>query len=149
MWSCLLDEKVSHTFVKIFRSLYAQASTRINTHEGPTEEIEITNGVLQGESASPSLFNSFMEGLSRKFEKTHIAGIQLSSILVHHLLYADDLVILAPSAETLQQKITIASNFFHSRALEVNQKKPKSLFSPKAVEPPNWKNSPGEKSQFS
>jgi len=123
MWSCLLDEKVSQSFIKIFRSLYAQASTRINTGEGPTEEIKITKGVLQGESASPSLFNAFIEGLSRVFDKTYIAGIRISSILIHHLLYADDLVILAPSAETLQQKMTLASNFFHSRALQVNHKK--------------------------
>jgi hypothetical protein len=52
----------------------------------------------------------FIEGLSEKFANSTLAGLKLSTTEIHHLLYADDLVILAHSKEALHDKITLASN---------------------------------------
>jgi len=123
LWNCLAKEEVSDKFIRIFKSLYSRATTRISTGSGLTQEIPITKGVLQGESASPSLFNLFIEDLSRVLEQCGVEGIELTTLIIHHLLYADDLVILAPSKESLQVKINLTAEFFKSRGLVVNYSK--------------------------
>jgi len=80
-------------------------------------------GVLQGESASPAIFNLFLEGLTSRFTSQFLPGIKLGKKSVHFLFYADDLIIVAHSKEALQEKIKIASNFFTSVGLKANLKK--------------------------
>ncbi len=58
-------------------------------------------GVLQGKSASLSIFNLFLEEAVHRIEKSNVGGIRLHLEIVHILLYADDMVIVSPSAETL------------------------------------------------
>jgi len=84
-------------------------------------------GVLQGETASPTLFNLFIDGIVNVLEASNVAGIRLQTQIVHILLYADDMVIVAPSRETLQMKITLASNFLIRRGLKVNMNKTKVM----------------------
>jgi len=125
VWEVLLATGVSLKFVRIFKFIYEHASARVKTKEGLTDVIRIMKGVLQGESASPAIFNLYIEGIVSCLAAKNIAGIQLTSSLVHILLYADDMVLVAPSKETLQMKIDVAANFLASRGLKVNLGKTK------------------------
>jgi len=84
-------------------------------------------GVLQGETASPSLFNLFIEGIVEELRASNIHGFQLQRIIIHIFLYADDMVIVAASSETLQQKIDIAARFLMRRGLVINLSKSKIM----------------------
>jgi len=76
--------------------------------------------VLQGESASPSIFNLFLEEIVQQLESSNVAGIRLHLKIVHILLFADDMVIVSPSSETLQMKIHVVSKFLKNRGLNIN-----------------------------
>jgi hypothetical protein len=123
LWKVLLQAGVSLKFVRIFSFIYEHAFARVSTPEGLTEPINIMKGVLQGESASPSLFNLFLEGIVNKLDSYFVAGINLQNIVVHILMYADDMVLVAPSKEALQTKIDILANFLHERGLNINLSK--------------------------
>ncbi len=70
-------------------------------------------GVLQGESTSPTLFNMFIDGLADELYKDPLlSGIKLQTRIIHLLMYADDLVLMTESKESLQGKIDIARRFF-------------------------------------
>jgi len=102
--------------------LYENTIAQVSTPTGPTESIKILKGVLQDESASPTLFNLFIEDLVSKFDSS-LHGFRMGRRLIHLLLYADDLALIAQSKELLLEKMTIAANFFNSRGLEVNLSK--------------------------
>ncbi len=82
-------------------------------------------GVLQVETASPSLFNLFIEGIVEDLQNSNIHGFKLHTIIIHILLYADDMVIVAASKETLQLKIDVAARFLRKRGLIINIEKSK------------------------
>ncbi|XP_053549032.1 uncharacterized protein LOC128640586 [Bombina bombina] len=73
---------------------------------------------------------------SEELEKCTAPGISLNGKEIHCLLYADDLLILSPTAVGLQEKLDILQTYCKSWAMEVNmektkimifQKKPKNL----------------------
>jgi len=123
LWKVLLKMGVSAKFLGSLMYLYENASAQVTTATGPTESIRILKGVLQGDSASPTLFNLFIEELVSKLHSSLLRGFRVGKRLIHLLLYADDLALIAQSKELLQEKMTITANFFHSRGLHVNLKK--------------------------
>jgi len=136
LWNVLQKEGVSGKLIRVLKSIYDQATARISSGGQTTDEIKIAKGVLQGESASPSLFNLLIEGLSRKYAWLQILGPHIAGIPVHHLLFADDLGIIATTPETLQDKINVAANFFQTTYLNVNLEKTKVIvFSPSGRTP--------------
>ncbi len=66
----------------------------------------VTNGVRQGGIASPRLFNVYMDALSIVLSNSN-SGCAINSCNVNHLFYADDSVLMAPSAKGLQRLIDL------------------------------------------
>ena len=56
------------------------------------------NGVRQGGVLSPYLFNMYINKLSVELNKCSI-GCLLDQVYVNHLLYADNTVLISPSAK--------------------------------------------------
>ncbi len=52
------------------------------------------SGVRQRDSLSPTLFNLFLNSLSKMLNDSGY-GVKLNGRIISHLLYADDLVLLA------------------------------------------------------
>jgi hypothetical protein len=57
LWTRLLEMGVSNKYVTVFQNIYSQAFAKVRAGSELTEEIDISKGVLQGESASPTIFN--------------------------------------------------------------------------------------------
>ena len=66
-----------------------------------SDALTVTNGVHQGRILSPSFFNVYMDNLSDLLNKCNV-GCYINSKCINHLFYADDSVLLAPSAHALQ-----------------------------------------------
>ena len=70
----------------------------------------MSNGVRQGGILSPTLFNVYMDELSRNL--THLrVGCNIDNVCVNHLFYADDTVLLAPSPAALQKLINVCVTY--------------------------------------
>ena len=54
------------------------------------------NSFKQGGQLSPLLFNIYIDSLSVQLHK-QLIGCSLRTMAVNHLIYADDLLLLAPS----------------------------------------------------
>ena len=57
-------------------------------------------------------------------------GCALGKTMVNHLAYADDLVILSPSAKGLQKLLNICSEYGEEHDIMVNRKKPECMYFP-------------------
>ena len=76
-------------------ALYTEACTIVRTDAGLCESFEVKVGLHQGSVLSPLLFAAVMDVVSSE------ARSGLPSVL----LYADDLVIMAPTMEQLGRRV--------------------------------------------
>ena len=75
---------------------------------------------------SPVLFNVYIDDLSRTLHSMPF-GCYINSTCVNHLVYADDMVLLAPSPGALQGLIDTAAKYFVGNGLMINRKKTKCM----------------------
>ncbi len=66
-----------------------------------TDWFPVKLGLKQGCILSPSLFNLYLNGLVKRMKMRGL-GVEVDSLMVALLLYADDLAILAESGRTFK-----------------------------------------------
>ena len=70
----------------------------------------VSNGVRQGGILSPLFFNVYLDGLSDILCRTE-CGCTMGGRMINHIMYADDLVIVSPSAKGLQRLVDICAAY--------------------------------------
>ena len=88
---------------------------------------QINKGVRQGDAISPTLFNIFINDMSRIFEYDCNDPLKLIDTKIGSLLFADDLIILSESETGLQNSLNNLSNYCDKWHLTVNVQKTKTL----------------------
>ena len=87
----------------------------------------IGNGVKQGGILSPLLFNIYMDDLSLQLHRQSI-GCSVGGTVVNHMLYADDIVLFAPSAKGLQKLMDISHTYGCNYDIEYNPSKSSIMY---------------------
>ena len=82
----------------------------------------VSNGVRQGGILSPYLFNVYMDDLSTNLNTCNV-GCLSGTMMVNHLMYADDLVIFCPSAIGLRKLLDVCEQYSTNHAILYNHKK--------------------------
>jgi hypothetical protein len=93
-----------------------------NTHIFPQGR-----GVKQGCTLSPTLFNRYINKLARALEQSAAPRLTLLESEVKCLLFADDLMLLFPTKEGLQQHLDLLHRLCQIWALTVNLSKTKIM----------------------
>ena len=89
-----------------------------------SRQIDIFVGTEQGHPLSPELFKIYINDLSASLNSIKdIAVPSLNGKRVTHLLWADDLVLLALSKEALQKQFNVLRDYCVEWGLSVNMKK--------------------------
>ena len=89
--------------VNAIKSLYHATRIVINTGNKRTDEIKINQGVRQGCSLSPTLFNIYIDDVLKKWQSKEYPGVQLDRhTYLSTLLFADDKIIIQESEDKLQ-----------------------------------------------
>ena len=79
----------------------------------------VTKGVRQGGILSPYLFCVYMDDLSNKLNNVN-SGCIIGSSLINHLMYAGDLVLMAPSSMGLSVLLSLCSEYGIEHDIELN-----------------------------
>lgn len=120
---------IKGNFYKVVKSMYDQSVCCIRANGKQGGLFNCRNGVKQGETLSPILFNVFLndlpETILKGVDKDHIPDLNGRALLL--LLYADDLILLSTSAEGLQKEINALGNFCNKWNIQVNVKKTKVM----------------------
>ena len=100
LWEVLREYGVRGTLLRAIQSLYAQSESCVRVLGNKSDSFPVGVGLRQGCALSPILFVIFMDRISRRSSGGE--GIRLGELKVESLLFADDLVLMAPSVQELQ-----------------------------------------------
>lgn len=89
-------------------------------------EKPVERGILQGDSLSPLLFVLCIDPLSRQLNGKHqkvIIPTESGTHVTNHLLFIDDLKLMAENDEVLKNMMEETKEFFKTIGLEMNKEK--------------------------
>jgi len=122
---------ITGKFFNVLKNMYMNTCSRVKLINKLSQAIDHNNGVEQGHPLSPELFKLFIRDLSVFLNNcSSIPGLNfpyLANTLVNHLLWADDLVLLAMDEKSLQELINVLGNFCEEWGLVINFKKTKVM----------------------
>lgn len=103
IWESLNENYIEKTYIDVLKNIYTRSMSRVQLERtGP--EIQIERGVRQGDPISPKLFISVLETIIGKL-KWDKEGIYINGKYLHHLRFADDIVLLAKNSSNLEKQI--------------------------------------------
>lgn len=126
----LLLYKMSTSFNihgRLFNSIstiYSSSNSQIRLNGMLTESFNVTSGVRQGDILSPILFSMYLNDLATGIKDLN-CGIDISGINVPILLYADDIVLIAPDEKSLQRMLKFIYKWCMKWRMAVNTDKTK------------------------
>ena len=117
----LIQSGWSGRVINTLRSLYRQTCFKLRHNGRLSERILEDLGVAQGGSASGNLFRKFLSDASDYINQEY--GVVMGHTLIAHLLWADDLVLLAETPRDMQNLLNCLFNFCKRNLMIVNEVK--------------------------
>ena len=87
--------------------MYTNNMCGIKIGHKQTDFISQERGVREGCCLSPALFNIYINELASILDQSTVPGLTLRNTEIKSLLYADDLILLSPTKEGLQQSLDL------------------------------------------
>ena len=106
----LVDRGIPPFIIRTLVSWYEQQSFQVQWGNAQSSSFTTTCGLRQGSLLSPILFNVFMDGLSDKLKESGV-GLHIGDEWYNNFMYADDVVLVSPSASGLQNLINICEQY--------------------------------------
>ena len=128
LFNKLKQRKVPMVIIRILSFWYSNQTMRIRWDGILSKPFQVTNGVRQGGIISAFLFNVYMDDLSKKLNSYNI-GCFVGNSLINHLLYADDLLLISPSANGLRILLRTCENYANQYDIKFNPDKSNILIS--------------------
>ena len=123
----LVKRKVPGYIIRILIFWYENQTMSVQWGNLLSESFHVSNGVRQGGILSSYLFNVYIDDLSTRLNGLSI-GCKLGDLLINHLMYADDLVLLSPSTRGLYKLIAECQNYGIEFDILYNPKKSALMF---------------------
>ena len=127
----LIDRGTPLIFVIIIMQWYTTQKDCVRWGSALSDNFRITHGVRQGGILSPLFFNVYMDCLSESLCNTQ-TGCNVGGVMINHMMYADDLVIISPSANGLQRLVDICAVYGQNHDILFNHDKTVCMYMPSA-----------------
>ena len=139
LWQKLLTNGLNGKIIRVIHNLYCNAKSAVLNNGQLSHAFPCNIGVRQGENLSPLLFALYLNDFER-FVSRHYAGLEDLAVettdalsdddvevffKMYVLLYADDTIVMAESAEELQKALDAIKTYCTLWKLTVNTSKTK------------------------
>ena len=118
----MLQHGINGKFYNNLRSLYSGNVSCVNMNGYLSEWFDISMGVRQGDTLSPTLFGIFIDDMVNDIKDLD-KGIPISESKLSILLYADDVAIMAENENDLQTMLNQVSKWGHKWHIKFNNQK--------------------------
>lgn len=123
LWHELFTCGVRGKAWRMLRAMYTGMKRSVLVDGQRTATFPVDVGVSQGSVLSPFLYSVFIDGLIRALKADGTLGVELSNEQLVGLLYADDIVLLAPSPVVLQRMLDVTSEYARQWRFHFNGRK--------------------------
>ena len=127
IWYKLIKLGVRGKLLNVIKSMYNSVKSRVKYDNELSNDFDSYLGVRQGECLSPFLFSMYLNDIEDEFYLKGSEGIDVGSIKLFLLLYADDMTIFAETAEGLQKGLDILGSYCNRWKITVNIEKTKIM----------------------
>ena len=111
--------------IDTLRNMYAKTGYRLKSNGKLSPKISTTRGVNQGGCASDILFRRYLADLSEYL--TCHSGVCLGEMIVLHMLWADDLILVTETIKDMQRQLDGLATFGEKNQAIVNDIKTKIM----------------------
>ena len=108
----LLEQGFQGNFFRIIKSMFSKAKCRVEWNSSVGDIFSNLCGVLQGGVISLTLFKIFLKDMFKYF--SHDNSINIGSLNLNYLLFADDIGLFSESKSGLQNMLMDLKNFVDS-----------------------------------
>ena len=106
----LIDRKLPPVYLRLLIYMYSHQTAKVRWNGNLSERFPILNGVKQGAVLSATLFCVYIDDLIKKLRRNR-DGSWIDKIFVGMIVYADDVVLLSPSKDGLQNMVDTCVTF--------------------------------------
>ena len=106
----MIARSVPIYLVKLIAFWYVNQRVMVKWGNTLSDPFNVKNGIKQGGLLSPYLFNLYVDKLSVNLNASNVS-CTVGNIIVSHLSYADDMVLVAPSKKALQKLLDVCSAY--------------------------------------
>ena len=128
LFKILLDRELPPVFVRLLLNMYTGHVTRVLWNGIFSDRFSVYNGVKQGGVLSPVLFCLYIDGLLERLSHSKI-GCNFGAVYAGALAYADDIVLLAPTASAMRSLLKICDEYANEYRVIFNGKKSACMYS--------------------
>ena len=119
LFKILEDRNLDPLTFRLLLFSYENQATRTQWLDETSQYFNSLNGIRQGGVASPILFTVYMDELIHRLEKRNI-GCYVGRQFFGVLCYADDVTLLAPTVNALQNLLDTCQHFGHEYDVSYN-----------------------------
>ena len=124
LWHKLERIGLRGKFYTALKSLYQDVKCCVRVNGNDTPWFDVTSGVRQGCVLSSTMFSVFINDLATRINEAGL-DVTIDDVIVSILLYADDIVLIAPDTRSLQSMLDIVSDWCQLWGLDFNPQKSK------------------------
>ncbi|XP_026331752.1 uncharacterized protein LOC113239102 [Hyposmocoma kahamanoa] len=122
LWDKLRGTGVPEEIIALLRYWYCHQDNNVKWGETLSDTYRLECGVRQGGITSPKLFNLYVNELIVRLSGRPV-GCWIDGLPVNNFSYADDMVLLGPSAGSVRQLLDICVKYCGDHGLVYNAKK--------------------------
>lgn len=127
LFRLLVERKLPFHIIRVLLSFYLRNRVRVSWCGVVSDYFSVSNGVKQGGVLSPVLFCTYVDKLLYDLSASGF-GCYIGECFVGALAYADDIVLLAPSATAMRKLLHICDNYASAYHVKFNALKSKCLY---------------------
>jgi len=125
----LIKRDLPVVYIRLMVNMYTNSVTRVSWNGVFSSFFPVNNGVRQGGVISPILFCIYIDGLLQRLIKSGVGCyMYIGDIFVGALAYADDIVLVAPSASAMRLMLKICEDYGTEFSVIFNASKSACLF---------------------
>ena len=114
---------VSEKMILTIRQLYKNCNSHLVINNSQGKNFNIERGVRQGDTLSPLLFITTINGILDWIEDSQEGYVMMQGLKIGALAYCDDIVLVAPSKKDTKKLFKKLKAFCEWAGLEINPKK--------------------------